>query len=120
MTSNRQRVFGYVYSEFNLCDRIQHKKLQVAPESSNCVINVHSCFFLDVDTIILCCCKIDVYSFGMLLFHLFTFIQPFGKISRPLRAYLKAEMRPEMLPKVCNNRLLVNTATYYWLLVNCV
>ena len=36
----------------------------------------------------------------MLLFYLFTFIKPFGKISRPLRAYLEAELRPEMLLKV--------------------
>ena len=36
----------------------------------------------------------------MLLYYLFTFTKPFGKISRPLRAYLEAEQRPEMLIKV--------------------
>lgn len=32
--------------------------------------------------------------------YLFTYIKPFGKITRPLRAYLEAEQRPDMSPKV--------------------
>ena len=36
-----------------------------------------------------------------MLSYLFTYIKPFGKITRPLRVYLEAEQRPDMSPKVC-------------------
>lgn len=36
----------------------------------------------------------------MMLSYLFTYAKPFGKIARPLRAYLEAEQRPDMSPKV--------------------
>jgi len=35
-----------------------------------------------------------------MLSYLFTYNKPFGKIIRPLRAYLEAGLRPDMSPKV--------------------
>ena len=37
----------------------------------------------------------------MMLSYMFTYAKPFGKIIRPLRAYLEAGQRPDVSPKVC-------------------
>lgn len=44
--------------------------------------------------------KLDVYSFGMFMYFLFTFSNPFHKEGRPPATLLEAGKRPELLLKV--------------------
>ena len=45
--------------------------------------------------------KLDVYSFGMFMYFLFTFSNPFEKETRSIASLLEAGRRPELMPKVC-------------------
>ena len=44
--------------------------------------------------------KLDVYSFGMLMYYLFSFLNPFENDPRPITALLEESKRPELLSKV--------------------
>ena len=44
--------------------------------------------------------KLDVYSFGMLMYYLFTFLNPFENSTRPIRVLLEEKKRPELDARV--------------------
>ena len=44
--------------------------------------------------------KLDVYSFGMLMYYLFSFKHPFGN-QQLIASLLREQRRPELPPKVC-------------------
>ena len=55
--------------------------------------------------------KLDVYSFGMFLYFLFTFTNPFEKEMRTVAFLLEEGKRPEFSPQVSNAPIMLNMLT---------